>query len=151
MHKYWEHIIWVLLSLIISTSLTLAMAFNSSQERIVIACSITVAVDPVFSQVSGSCCFLSSSSSLQTSTTVNTPSYRCQNNRHIDCGPLNKRRRRVLAPQHYNQCSCLAVGNTLISWDDSKTGGTGLPPPYCLIAKWISQCYSDLHFSVAAK
>ena len=31
----------------------------------------------------------------RTSTTANTPSYRRQNNRHIDCGPLNERRRRT--------------------------------------------------------
>ena len=30
-----------------------------------------------------------------TSTTANTPSYRRQNNQHVDCGPLNKRRRRT--------------------------------------------------------
>ena len=29
----------------------------------------------------------------QTSTTANTPSYRRQNNQHIDCGPLNERRK----------------------------------------------------------
>ena len=31
--------------------------------------------------------------SLQTSTTANTPTYRCQNNRHVDCGPLKKKKK----------------------------------------------------------
>ena len=31
---------------------------------------------------------------LDRSTTANTPSYRHQNNRHVDCGPLDERRRR---------------------------------------------------------
>ena len=31
----------------------------------------------------------------RTSTTANTPSYRCQNNWHIDCGPLNEKRKKT--------------------------------------------------------
>ena len=46
------------------------------------------------------CCFC------QTSTTANTPSYRRQNNRYVECGPLNERRRgRSLSSFHLPRVS----------------------------------------------
>ena len=50
----------------------------------------------------------------QTSTTANTPSYRCQSNRHIDCGPVNeRRRRRSLSSFHLPRVS---LGEQLSRW-----------------------------------
>ena len=45
------------------------------------------------------CCF---SVSPDPYTTANTPSYRCQNNWHIDCGPLNERRKKTCSDQYYS-------------------------------------------------
>ena len=52
----------------------------------------------------------------RSSTTANTPSYRLQNNQHVDCGPLNKRRRKrkvfvlVWGSVSFSTCALCSLG-----------------------------------------